>query len=348
MKILINTPNYKDPASGGVANHFFGLFPYWNESVKYNIVGRRGKLLSGLFWLPWDIVKFIFLLAFFHPDVVMLNPSLGETALKRDFLFLRLSRFFKFKTIVHFHGFNPAYAEKCNHKWIANNLNEAQLILVLAGRFKNILTTWGITTPICLTSTKVDDRLTNGFSLSQKSSEVKSILFLCRIERDKGIFLALDVFALLQQLYPELRFTVTGDGSDLETAKQYAVEKDIRNIVFTGKLSGKKLIDTFVSNDLYLFTSFHEGMPTSVLEAMAFGLPVFTSAVGGLVDFFENNKMGFMTDSFNAKYFVEAIVPYIEDDDLRKRVSQYNYNYAHQHFMASRVAKNIENLLRDL
>ena len=44
-------------------------------------------------------------------------------------------------------------------------------------------------------------------------------------------------------------------------------------------------------------------MPTVVLEAMAFGLPILTRNVGGLVDFFKNDKMGFITDSLEPKDF---------------------------------------------
>lgn len=41
---------------------------------------------------------------------------------------------------------------------------------------------------------------------------------------------------------------------------------------------------------MYLFLSYTEGMPTVVLEAMIFGLPIFTRKVGGLIDFFEMER----------------------------------------------------------
>ena len=88
-------------------------------------------------------------------------------------------------------------------------------------------------------------------------------------------------------------------------------------------------------------------MPTVVLEAMAFGLPVFTRKVGGLADFFENGKMGYITDSLDPKDFAEAMIPYLEDIEQTKKVSQYNAKYAKEHFMASSVAKQIENTIKE-
>ncbi|MCS2389080.1 glycosyltransferase [Bacteroides thetaiotaomicron] len=87
-------------------------------------------------------------------------------------------------------------------------------------------------------------------------------------------------------------------------------------------------------------------MPTVVLEAMAFGLPVFTRNVGGLIDFFENGKMGYITDSMDPKDFADAISSYIEDVKLTKATSLYNYEYARKHFMASFVAVSIEKQLK--
>ena len=88
-------------------------------------------------------------------------------------------------------------------------------------------------------------------------------------------------------------------------------------------------------------------MPTVVLEAMAFGLPVFTRNVGGLPDFFENGKMGYITDSLNAEDFAKALIPYIENTQLTQQVSHYNARYAKEHFMASRVAKELELLIKN-
>ena len=98
LKILINTPKISLP--GGVANHYLGLKSYWLHNVNYNTVGKRFNSFfgKGIFYLPYDILKFLVNILVFKPDFVLLNPSLGKSAMVRDMTFLWLSKLFNFKT----------------------------------------------------------------------------------------------------------------------------------------------------------------------------------------------------------------------------------------------------------
>lgn len=345
IKILINTPNYKKPYLGGVANHYYGLRPYWTENVKYNIIGSRtGKPGHGKYFIFFDVIKFILKILYFNPDCVILNPSLATSAIKRDLIFQKLCIFFSKKVIIFFHGFNPKYADKINVDSFCKKYRGTNAFIVLSQNAKNYLIKWGIKCPIHISTTKVDNRLLINFDINSRLGLIKNILFLTRIEKEKGIFEALDIFKILSDLYPTLYFTVVGTGSAFEKAVNYSKNKQIHNIIFTGKLIGTDLVNAYKSADMYLFTSYHEGMPTTVLEAMAFGLPIITSNVGGLKDFFINGKMGEMIDSFSPSDYVRSISKYISDSQLSKETSIYNHNYATQHFLASNVAKSIENI----
>ena len=347
MKVLVNTPCLR--LLGGVANHYLGLRQFWTEDVKYNTVGRRsGKRANGNYWLPWDVVKFTFNLLTFRPNVVLLNSSLGSSALRRDFMFSQISRSLGFNVVIFIHGFDLDYAAQIDEGWVAKNFNKVSLIFVLAESFRETMQSWGVKTPICLTTTNVDDALLEGYNLNQDRKFInKNILFLSRIEKAKGVYEAVDTFTLLKPKYKDLTLTFVGSGSELEALKEYAETKGLSDIRFTGRLDGEALRNEYKNALLLLLTTHGEGMPTVVLEAMAFGLPIFTRKVGGLVDFFENGKMGFISDSLEPKDFAEAMVSYLEDKDLTKTVSLYNAKYAKEHFMASSVAKQIENTLRE-
>lgn len=348
MRILINTPNWKRPELGGVANHYYGLRPYWKENVRYNIVGSRNKPGTGKYWLPYDLIKTFFKILLFRPNIVMVNTSLGNNALRRDAIFLKLALLLGKKVVVHFHGFNVNYAKEINVPQFLKMFQAASGFIVLSTSIKKQLEDWGVSKPIYLSTTKVDERMLDGFDVEQRSGEIKNILYLGRVEKEKGIYISLDVYSLLQESHPDLLFTVVGNGSELEAAKRYASEKQIKNIVFTGALTGKALTEQYQMADLYLFTSYHEGMPTSVLEAMCFGLPVVTRPVGGLVDFFENGKMGSMVDSFKAEDFVAPIEKLLIDKEETKRVMTYNHHYGSTHFLSSQVAKHLEQIIREI
>lgn len=348
MKILINTPNWRRPELGGVANHYYGLRPFWTESVRYNIVGSRVHKNTGKYWLPWDLIKTAIKLLFYNPQVLVVNTSLGANALRRDSIFLNMAKAFGKKTIVHFHGFDINYAQNINVSWFLKLFRHADGFLVLSTAIKKQLEDWGVKQPILLTTTKVDDRMVSTYDRVVRNGEINNILYLGRIEREKGIYLFLDICCELSKKYNDLRYTVVGGGSELEKSVEYAKKKNLENIQFTGVLSGEALVEQFEKADLYLFTSFHEGMPTSVLEAMCFGLPIVTRPVGGLVDFFENEKMGQMIDSFNPEDFIAPIEYLLKNETTVKNISQYNHQYGMTHFLASKVAFNIEQKIREL
>lgn len=348
MKILVNTPSMA-LKNEGVANHYYGMKPYWKEHVRYNTIGRRNQVAgSGKYWLVWDLAKFIIKCIFWKPNIVLLNPSMAQNALKRDFVFLKIAKLLKKKVVIFIHGFHPEYCETIDVRALAAQLNRTDGIFVLAKAYQASLKEWGVKVPVMLTTTKVDDRMLEGFDIAERHGDIQNILFLARIEKAKGLYETIEAYRLLKVSYGDLRLTIVGQGSELESVKKYVLQEGVADVIFTGRLEGRALTEQYRKADIYCFPSYSEGMPTSVLEAMAFGLPVVTRNVGGLVDFFDNETMGVMTDSFDPHVFASAIEKYILNSSLAEKTSQYNHAYACQHFLASSVARNVENQLNAL
>jgi glycosyltransferase involved in cell wall biosynthesis len=82
-------------------------------------------------------------------------------------------------------------------------------------------------------------------------------------------------------------------------------------------------------------------MPNSVLEAMAHGLPVVTSAVGGIADFFEDGRMGFSTRTVEPTVLAGLIERLIADPGLAARMGQNNRIHAERCFAAPKVAQRL-------
>lgn len=340
MKVLINTTPPTN--TGGVANHYKGLKKYWTEDVYYNYIGGR-KGIPGSFIIIFDLLKFIFKCLAVKPDVAVLNPSLGKTALMRDELFLNISKSLGFKTVVFFHGWDEVQEQKIDKdpQGFVRQFNKADSFLVLASAFRDKLKEWGITKPIQLTTTKVDDKLVEGFTVEQKEFD-KTLLFLARIEPEKGIFVTLKAFNQIRERHPDAQLIVAGSGSALPEAKQYVKDRNISNVKFKGYIRGEELKSVFKSADIYMLPTHGEGMPTSVLEAMSFGVPIITRPVGGMVDFFKNGEMGYMVDSLDPTDFADRMTELLDAPQSQKKMSEYNYEYAQKNFMASEVASQLE------
>lgn len=347
MKALINTPDTS--LLGGVANHYKGLRPYWKNTVHYNHIGSRTKL-PGAVTFPFDIIKFFIRLTLGRYDVVVLNPSLTAQSVVRDGIFLIVASLFSVKKVVFFHGWENHIAEKISRgprlfSWI---YGKADALIVLASSFKAQLEEWGVKAPIYLTTTKFDDRLIDGHDIRSRN-HVESLLFLARIEEEKGIFVALSALKILQPAYPDLRLKIVGGGGALEEAKRFATDKDIKNVEFCGVLSGEALSAAFMNTDIYLLPTWHgEGMPTSTLEAMAFGLPVITRPVGGVCDFFIDGQMGSLLESKDPMDFAMAIQKLLGNKETLGEISAFNIKYAHDNFAASRVALGLEEIFKSV
>jgi glycosyltransferase involved in cell wall biosynthesis len=274
----------------------------------------------------------------------VLNPSLGKNALSRDKIFLKITKLFRKKVIVFIHGWDLEHEKQIDtdpYKYFKSYF-KVDIFLVLSSEFKLKLLEWGVTCDIRLTTTKVDDRLIAQFDASKRNFSELNFLFLSRIVKNKGVFEALDAFKELSKVFLGCKLNIVGDGSDLDDAKQYATSQNIVNVNFKGRLDGNDLIKEFISNNIYLFPSSHgEGMPTSVLEAMAFAMPIITTYNAGLKDFFEDGLMGYVCEMKSSQSLFIKTKKLIETEDL-KCISEYNFQYAKSKFLASIVAPNLE------
>lgn len=359
MKILINTPFITSPA--GVANHYLGLKNYFSDKVIYNQyytrfyirkITKSKYLFKIIFPFAFFInyIKFIYKILLLEQPTVLLNPSFGKTAIKRDVQYLKIAKFFGCKTVVFLHGWDKVYLKQILDKTesFSRIWYRTDAFFVLAQEFKNYLLQLKIKVPIYLTTTKVNDQLVEDVKL-KNTKKIQNILFLARVEKAKGIYITIDAFKMLNEKFSKLYLTVVGRGNALSDAKEYAENKKLQNISFTGSLYGEKLKKEFIKSDLYILPTHHgEGMPTSVLEAMAFGLPVITRPVGGLVDFFKNDKMGYLLESLDPKDYAEKIEDLINDVDKTNEIAAYNMKYAKKYFLASKVAKNLESILIEI
>ena len=345
LKVLVNTPDDSRPFMGGVANFYHSMIDYWSEDFKYNIVGKR-KGVPGYVWLPWDLLKFIFRLLTFQPDAVLLNPSLNAKALHRDMIFQRVACALHFKTVILFHGFDLEYAKILDKEWACKQINKASLVMVLASQFKEVLCSWGITAPIELMTTKVEDSLIEDFDIDTRQGNVRNLLFLSRIEKAKGVYELVRAFELLKNTHNELHLTIVGGGHEFDALKDYLLKAKIDDVEMTGPIRGEARVSAFKKSDVFVFPSYAEGMPTVVLEAMAFGLPVVTRRVGGICDFFEEGKMGYSTCSYAPQVLAGLIEKLISGKENAREISQYNHQYALEHFMASKVGRKIESMIK--
>jgi len=363
-KILITPYSFK--GTGGVTAFYNTLMPHFNNEayvIKTLRIGSDRTIgrfkIKGVYPLT-DQLRFRRSLASLgQQDLVHINPSLNLKSFFRDGLLVYQAKLKKLPVLVFFHGWRKDFEQLVSNKLLGffkKTFGKADAFIVLSGEFKKTLKEWGVTQPIYLGTTAVDESLLTSFSISDRLEHVKknlpiNILFLARLQREKGVFETVDAVSMLIQKGLPLSLSIAGDGPIFKELRDYIGTKGLskEHIRMLGDIRGQDKINAFIEHDIYCLPTYYgEGLPISVLEAMAFGLPVVTRPVAGLADIFQDGEMGFLCRGKTPAEISDALEKLIKDRPLMLKMSQYNYVFAKRHFMASAVAKRMMDIYQSI
>ena len=107
-----------------------------------------------------------------------------------------------------------------------------------------------------------------------------------------------------------------GDGDITDDLKALAAEYSV-DVKFPGKVDHDKIPDRLRNADLFVLPSLNEGMSNSVLEAMACGLPIIATDIGGSRELIKEN--GYIVSKASVSNLVETIGNYLDNEVLLKR-----------------------------
>jgi glycosyltransferase involved in cell wall biosynthesis len=143
---------------------------------------------------------------------------------------------------------------------------------------------------------------------------------VCRLARQKGLtYLIAAAKAVLEERGDNARFSVAGDGPDLDLLKAEIDRRDLRDAFeLVGGVA--EPWDHLFSLDVFVLPSLWEGMPFVLLEAMGAGLPVVATDVGGVRDVIPDDAFGYVVPPADADALKVAILRYVDQPELRRSV----------------------------
>ena len=143
-----------------------------------------------------------------------------------------------------------------------------------------------------------------------------------RADRIKNHVWLLDIFQLLLERFPvpqfDLRLAIVGDGPLLETLRDLTASRGLTDKVW---LPGTRsdVADIMRGFSIFVLPSLSEATPVVILEAMATGLPVVATRVGGVPDLVLDKETGFVVGLSDPAEFADAVSAYIDDPEMRRR-----------------------------
>lgn len=127
---------------------------------------------------------------------------------------------------------------------------------------------------------------------------------------------------------PELKFAFVGDGSRLTHIKQRASKEQIKNVTFLGALDYQGVANVLKRSKVFLMTSFSEGTPTVLLEALASGNIIVTSNSNDYSELIENNVTGYIIPDFVVSEYLNVIIKILDSPNDFVTVIQQNKDQA--------------------
>ena len=166
---------------------------------------------------------------------------------------------------------------------------------------------------------------------------------VARITPEKDLETFYEVARRVALELPGTRFVIVGDvyGDELQRAHRDVERLGLEGVVhFTGHRND--LRDVYISFDVFLMTSVTEGLPNTLLEAMALGVPAVSTAVGGIPELLVDGEGGYLAPARGAEELARRVLELLRAPEIRERFSRQCRERIEGHFSFARRVRLME------
>lgn len=231
-----------------------------------------------------------------------------------------IGKLLKKKIIITYHGgelyeFINKYKTK-----VIYFLNKADIITVPSKYLQNILNNNSIKSKY-LPNIIRDDNV-----YFKKREKLKPILIVTRtLDEVYNIPLSIMAFKDLKKVVPDAKLKIVGDGKLKNEILELVKKENIDDIEFIGRVPNSKIGEILNTADIFINTSNKDNMPLSLFEALACGLPVISTNVGGIPDYFTDGINGFLIEPNNKEQLTNKILYVLNNQDEVQKIIDNGY-----------------------
>ena len=179
------------------------------------------------------------------------------------------------------------------------------------------------------------------------AAENKLVGIVARLVPIKNHRLFLQVAEVVAEAVPQARFLVVGDGELREELEAYACDLGLDGrALFTGWR--RDLPRLYADLDVVALTSINEGTPVSLIEALAAGVPVVATAVGGVPDVVVDGETGYLVEAGDVKGLAKAIIELLKNPKKAKVMGMAGRKAVYPKFTVQTLIANVEGLYAEL
>jgi len=307
----------------------------------------RTGILGKIVYFAIAMVRIFFTFCFGKVDIVHLHVS-DTGSFTRKAMIVRLAKRFNKPVILHHHAanFDDYYRSLSDKKkvYVCNIFDTVDVNIVLSKRLVPMIMDKCKTARAIVVYNAVptyDRNLYNTFA--------HNILFLGRIEERKGVYDLIDVIAELDsKIDKKYKFMICGDYEIEKARGEIATVGMQHRIERLGWIDNEEKMEVFQKTCINVLPSYNEGLPMTILETMAFGIPNVTTAIASIPEVITNYKNGILITPGDKNALAKAIQYLLSHPNERKAMSDASYQTIEDNFSLKNNLKIVTNLYREL
>ncbi len=340
-RVLYIGPDIKD--KGGISSvlksysEHFPDFHFIASNSRYGFLPGAVNWLTLMVRLPFERMS--------GRKLLHLHGAMGKSWIRKNIIF-RWGKMLGFKAVFHCHAHSAkeSFARMGIEK-ARKALDRYDSIIALSEYWRDYFTqTFGLGHK----TYKVNNIVARGPEPGKRADGPVRFLFLGELGHRKGIF---DILKGIAELgLTGFHLTVGGNG---ETERFCSEVKRLGlddRVEFVGWVTGARKDELLRDCDVLMLPSFNEGLPISILEAMANGKAVITTPVGGIPEVIENEVNGLMVNPGDSAAIGTAMQRYIAEPDLARRHGEASVERVSEFYpeaVRDRLAEIYAELLED-
>lgn len=281
------------------------------------------------------------------PELVYMTPSSTMPGLLKDALTARLVRRKGCRTVLHFHnkGVSARQDRFLDDRLYRMLFKDARVILLSRNLYPDIR------------KYVPEERVSycaNGVSVPEITREpgpVPRLLFLSNIIRSKGVSVLVEACRLLKERGVAFGCSLVGARSadyPAGTLETEIREKGLAGWVFyEGPAYEEEKWEAFAKADIFVHPTLNDAFPLVLLEAMGAGLPVVTTAEGGIPDMVRDGVDGLVCPKGDPEALADALERLLSDTGLRTRMGESGRTRYRELYTLERFEKRLADILKD-
>lgn len=160
-----------------------------------------------------------------------------------------------------------------------------------------------------------------------------------RLSKEKNQLMLLEAAVDLIYAHPSVRFLIVGEGPEENLLKHFVRNKNISDkVIFTGLI--KDVAPVYQALDAFVLSSLTEGVPLTVLEAMASRCPVVATRVGGIPEIIEDGKTGFLVESGDVKSLKSKLEILVHDYSRAAQLGGAGFDFSTREYSLEKMCEN--------